>query len=340
MPKRLRNILIIIGNTLFLLILLEFSIHLLAPQVDTKQMLQGDSMAIEDEDLGHRNRPGAELIHTTPEFEAHYSIDTLGLRAGYPTTLDSTARKVLLVGDSFTFGYGVDDSHTWASVLEQSWQDQECNVDVLNAGVPGYDTRLELLALADLIEQHQPDLLLLGFLPNDVFTNRLPTQSSAADPTIAIGQRRSWPKMHLLSWLIQQLMASDVLYTRLYKLTPRYPYFQEPPTTEVRHRQTVTDTLLHRVYRKAKEQSITLAVVSIPQLFQVLSDEETSSMDQLFRTSAQNDDVQWITTLDTLRHQYRTQKQELYYRFDGHLNADGNRVVGTFLANHLPCPGG
>ena len=42
-----------------------------------------------------------------------------------------------------------------------------------------------------------------------------------------------------------------------------------------------------------------------------------------------------ISTFDTLTSTYRGKREDLYYRFDGHLNARGNHVVTEYFANQL-----
>ena len=44
-------------------------------------------------------------------------------------------------------------------------------IELAKAGVPGYDTRLEVLYLKQIFAQTAPDAVVLGFLTNDVFTN-------------------------------------------------------------------------------------------------------------------------------------------------------------------------
>jgi len=51
--------------------------------------------------------------------------------------------RVLVLGDSFSFGNGVADSDTYSEVLEARLRQRGFGVRVLNAGVQGYDVHQE-----------------------------------------------------------------------------------------------------------------------------------------------------------------------------------------------------
>jgi lysophospholipase L1-like esterase len=78
--------------------------------------------------------------------------------------------RVVLVGDSVTFGWGVADDETFGARLEKLLHDQwsGAEIDVVNLAVGGYDTRQEVTLLERNLERLEPDLVLVGFYSNDV----------------------------------------------------------------------------------------------------------------------------------------------------------------------------
>ena len=50
---------------------------------------------------------------------------------------------------------------------------------------------------------------------------------------------------------------------------------------------------------------------------------------------AQQAGFPWIAALDTLAHTQRQEQTDLYYRYDGYLTAQGNRVVGLYVARQF-----
>lgn len=90
--------------------------------------------------------------------------------------------RILGLGDSVMFGQGVADGREYLARLEASLnrEDPSREWQVLNAAVPGYNTAQEVAFLKARGLALRPDLVVLGFVSNDVnlpsFLNR------AADP--------------------------------------------------------------------------------------------------------------------------------------------------------------
>jgi len=75
--------------------------------------------------------------------------------------------RIVALGDSTTFGLGVEDEKTWPAVLETLLRARGIDVDVVNAGVPGYTSfqgRRFMLKSGLALE---PDLVIVTFGFND-----------------------------------------------------------------------------------------------------------------------------------------------------------------------------
>ncbi len=79
------------------------------------------------------------------------------------------AFRIVVLGDSFTFGEGVGDEETYSHVLQELLP----QVEVLNLGVHGYGHDQMLLYLKEEGLRYKPDLILLGFLTIDMERNIL-----------------------------------------------------------------------------------------------------------------------------------------------------------------------
>src|SRR5262249_22825023 len=77
--------------------------------------------------------------------------------------------RILIFGDSFTFGDEVADDETCAARLEQMLPGTE----VVNLGVHGYGHDQMLLYLEEVGARYQPDVVLLGFVYLDMTRNLL-----------------------------------------------------------------------------------------------------------------------------------------------------------------------
>ena len=112
-----------------------------------------------DDALGWRNRPNVSSYFARREFRHHVRHNEYGLRGG-PIDLEPSPQRprVLALGDSFTWGYGVEEDETYCRLLSQS-----LDVEVLNLGVSGYGTGQELLLLKDSIDRFDASAVVLFF---------------------------------------------------------------------------------------------------------------------------------------------------------------------------------
>jgi lysophospholipase L1-like esterase len=77
-------------------------------------------------------------------------------------------KRVLVIGDSVTFGWGVDESETFSRKLESSLRRQlACPLEVVNAGVSGYGTIEEADYFLHEGLELQPDVVVVYYVEND-----------------------------------------------------------------------------------------------------------------------------------------------------------------------------
>lgn len=67
-----------------------------------------------------------------------------------------------------TFGWGVNESGSWPKILERRLnQKAEGNYEVLNMGVPGHETQMEVGMLQEKGLKYNPDKVIIQFHEND-----------------------------------------------------------------------------------------------------------------------------------------------------------------------------
>jgi lysophospholipase L1-like esterase len=103
--------------------------------------------------------------------------------------------RIAALGDSFGFGHGVPVEAAYPDRIEGLLSTAERPVEVLNLGVPGYNTRQELAQLASLGPELAPDLVLVGcYLGNDPsgnLTRRSPPARVRFGVLVAAGENES-----------------------------------------------------------------------------------------------------------------------------------------------------
>ena len=96
--------------------------------------------------------------------------NSLGIRAEKDYVLPKPAhtKRILVLGDSITMGWGVEFKDTYASRLEDLLNKNLSQYfEVINAGVGNYNSICELAALKKFLNL-EPDLIILGFYINDL----------------------------------------------------------------------------------------------------------------------------------------------------------------------------
>jgi lysophospholipase L1-like esterase len=98
---------------------------------------------------------------------SHSRVDEYGLRGG---PVDVKGRQIILcLGDSVTYGYGVDDQHTYPVELQKALDHKYPNrFQVLNSGVDGYPVAFMRMRFIDLWNRGiHPDIVVVGYSFNE-----------------------------------------------------------------------------------------------------------------------------------------------------------------------------
>ena len=114
---------------------------------------------------------GYELVPGSVAFEdnAWYRINQDGIRdRDYPRTKLNGTYRIAALGDSCTFGLGLELEDTWPKQLERELQSTNPLLEVINFGVMGYNTPQEAERIQDKVLGYSPDLIIIGYSLNDI----------------------------------------------------------------------------------------------------------------------------------------------------------------------------
>ncbi|MEE2751316.1 MAG: SGNH/GDSL hydrolase family protein [Myxococcota bacterium] len=97
------------------------------------------------------------------------STDANGLRApNHPEAKDPGVFRILLMGCSTTFGWGVEDAETYPARLQALAREAGYEkVEVINGGQPGYTSFQGLWFWEEVASKYEADLVVLGFVVQD-----------------------------------------------------------------------------------------------------------------------------------------------------------------------------
>jgi GDSL-like Lipase/Acylhydrolase family len=166
--------LVALAATLLSLLLLEVVTRATGLRRPTLGTGSDRRLWVYDASKGWFHRPGTTgRVFVSGPDQALVRINSLGLRGPEVSLLPGRrAPRVLVLGDSFVFGLGVDQEHLMTAHLQRFLTATEGHpVEVVNAGVAGYATDQELILFRELGPRLRPDLVILVMCDNDFEEN-------------------------------------------------------------------------------------------------------------------------------------------------------------------------
>ncbi|MBE9560138.1 MAG: SGNH/GDSL hydrolase family protein [Proteobacteria bacterium] len=314
-------------------------------------------MILYDAQLGWKLKPYWSGKHHHYDYDVTYNINENGFR-GSDVSVD--AIEYAVVGDSFSFGLGVDDDETFTALLNTG-KDQKKHY--YNYSVPGYSTDQQLLLINKFKDEISKNVLLIVYLGNDIFDNMrdYPLQAEHGKPYFSLNNNKLQlentpvplvPKPaearkdsisnivlanddsgNAFSDWLSQLEISRRL-GMLYKKTVLTDSAMEPRFAEPLN---LFITLVYEMEKLIKKNDGRLDVVLLPGRSYVEQPESLSAQYQeYFRKNIISllDAAPSIKVMDMavhLRELHHKGKRNLYYPNEGHLTPLGHRYVAEHL---------
>lgn len=264
-----------------------------------------------DSRLGFHMKPGAKGIFANREFHTSVRFNSLGLR-GPEVPAKKTGRRILVLGDSMTVGWGVEEGDTFTTQMARErprWQ-------FINAGVSGYGTVSESTLLERLGKRLKPDDILVVFYPNDpIESSILPRLGKS---TAALSR---WDSYYVAR-------ASRILLHQFLEPSLPYPYYFGT-NAEMWQK---TQTALRDMRDWAAGNKSRIGFVYMP-----LKDEMGEEMPVGYRKKFLEDcrftESACLDLTPALQHAARF--MTLYFKIDEHLTPVGHRVVARTISEWL-----
>ncbi len=300
--------------------------------------------------------------HVHRDYDVQYTTNGFGHRgAPITSTKQPGEKRYAYLGDSFTFGMGVNDADTFTENLTRRAKGRAYH---LNFGVPGYSTDQEMLYFEDRAKRFQPDVVVLVvYLGNDLIDNLgpYPLQVDFAKPYFELENdglairntpvpRRSKPaalRSRSFSSVVLQGVATDQSLLGRSEILRRLGYRDNPPdisgvlSNSAMPSIALFDALIQRLDEGVRKINARLVVALLPGRSFVHDPGSYSGQYQNFIRGlvAQRLDTTGIAMLDLggeLRSRHEKGDNDLYFSHDGHLTVHGHRVVADFLELNLP----
>lgn len=298
------------------------------------------SLFVEDSELGWRMKPHAEGEWG----EVRVATNARGLRGpdvAYPKPPGVV--RVLFLGDSVTFGYGIERTEDvfpfragrqWASALA-------AEVEIVDAAVGGYSPWQERIFLQREGVRYAPDLLVVGFVLNDV-TEKLTlvrfggsgrgwqlaqTAQSALDRWLSASALATW----LREGFSVLRFGSDVRLGAVAEETLAVRQVSEEMEQVIEAAWGITLENLSGILDVASARRIPALIVVFPYAFQLDGDPADQTAQRRLERFASE---RGAPLLDLLPHFLRDEDPARLMLDDSHLSVEGHALAAGLIAEY------
>jgi hypothetical protein len=290
------------------------------------------------------NEYGALVADTTYWKNRNAVINKDGFRSPDFDSIDTTKKKVLFIGDSFTWGLSAEPvtNHCFVDLVRN-----ENNYEVINLGIPATDPPQYFTLAKRFMPRFKPDItFVVFFMGNDLLTDDREVKpfepfyydtNAGAIMTDIDGKHFNSPQevyhyamyeryflrepKNVFEWIISKSALLSRLYSVRYRIDEKLKY--EAVVKDSR----ITKKYLRQIQQVGKENNLNVKFILIPENKDAdrnLDDYKKKFADILLDPDLKND---WIMLPNT--------KANFNPYPDGHLNNKGHRHYADFLESYL-----
>lgn len=322
----------------------EFTLAFLAPQPVYRTLLkQNLAMHIEGDVLPHVLKPDYAGRFIREEFDTTVTINSHGFRGR--EFRNRNEPRIVIIGDSFTFGHGVNDDQTYPALLDKHFKDSE----VINAGfVAGSSPDMYFAWL----QKHGAELgaseIIIGFfIGNDIDrhpqmvwvktdSKGLPVKIENVESHVVNGYLR--PRVTPIGYRYPILRESHLFHLagRAFR---QLQSFIKPATKPASvfddHNQPETIKKIEKTKRVflginnwMQANKISFSVIMIPTLQQVTK-KHNNKIQKLFSKFFTEHKINHFDLL----HGMSLVNKSLYFPIDQHWNVEGHKIAAQLIAD-------
>jgi lysophospholipase L1-like esterase len=277
--------------------------------------------------------PNRTVKSDTDEFKTVIETNSYGLRDDDPDL--SRKNRILILGDSFAFGYGVQQIETFPHLLEQELGNVIGRaVVVINAGHNGYDTRQEYGYFREAGLKFRPTTVVVAFTLNDLLSN---SGDYFFSPVPPLRQLRHFP-LRFVRNLAEYLKRPAKMLGKLgfnagANVTDHFDCLRD--NDKCRNGWVQTHSYLRRINELAQQKGIPMLLVNIPVRDQLKYNPNRPQY-QMRKASIELGHIGEALGVPVIDLATCPEISEhSYYPKDGHWNAQGHRAGAQCIAEML-----
>ncbi len=272
---------------------------------------------VTDNDVGYHLWPSTSTFDRYPSTAQHITdivSNSDGFRNPREFGAPGNEKRLLIIGDSFVFGLGVNSKDRLTEVLEtkiSGWR-------VDNLGMGGWGMDLMLRALEKFGSKINPDIVILAVYTDD-FRRVMPRYA---------GMGFTIPKYELNNGkLASKAYPGGSAWRKLHLTQAAYEIYWYKITN--RNRYDLNKALLNRIYQETQNLSAKLVLLYLPGKRDTKEDRERRQFLNHWSIT------QNVPFLDLHEQLNKAGIDNTYIKGDYHWNANGHRIAASEIVNFL-----
>lgn len=337
-----------VGNAI--LAALVFVTPLVAAELALKPLARSDmhertTLFERDAELGWKLRPGV----ATRWVGVDVVINDKGMRGPeVPYERTPGARRIVWLGDSVTFGYGLpraEDAYPFrvAAALAKDG----APVETVDAAVDGYSPWQEQIWLEREGFRYAPDLVVVGFVLNDVTEKLSLARFGGTGQGVQLDSTATW---------VDRLLGPSALVHYVRKIGARLRFgadtqagavrqerldvetlARDPESEAVRKAWEITTEELRSLVAAARAKDVPIAIVAFPYVFQFADADALAAPQRVLANFAEEEKVPFLDLLQPLaaRAVATGTDPQTYFLDPGHPSIAGSEEIAALVAEFL-----
>jgi hypothetical protein len=368
--RPLARALLVVASLLAVFVVAEVSLRVFAPWwSDQWKMWRLDPVYARGLRAGVQD---ARVHAHSGEFVFQFSTNAQGFRMDrdVPPRAPVDRERVVFVGDSFTFGYGVDQGMTFVDRFDTRAEEAHLPLDVVNAGfASGYTLDTEYLFTREMKNQLHPDRVIVGLCIANDLADLDSTRWHIEDGNlVALEKHNDWipgwvKRSAFVNWLVKgaipglrsrgagtgEIVGGVDACEAEVVAAPRLSWRADlqrtaRPASAAMSSEEKVAWLLDTWAREAAAADYDLTLLLIPDGREVQSRIHPGSLAAwarvrgIFAKAAANAGVAVLDPVTAMRTERCPDGDDFYYRRDGHWTERGHRFVGDWLFDTYTSP--
>lgn len=308
---------------------------------------------------GYRLLPDRQYLWKGREFSYLIKSNSKGFRdREFSFEIPSGKKRIIVLGDSFTFGHGVENDEAYPKVLERQLAARG-PFEVINAGIPANSLSDYIRLVKELSGSYRADIVMMGLHGGDIsesIDEERKAHSGASKPGTATADVKEQPKVvrhffiELKDYLRYRMLSYGFIVDKIKRnkklsgIALKLKIINTCDTTCALNDEfsdpaslSFLSNSLDEYVRIARGQGMVSVLFFIPDKWYVApkrfysdTEERLGAINNILKKMCAEKGIVFLDPGTALKN-YPDASTDLYYDYDYHFNRKGNDVFGKSL---------